>query len=177
MATAKRPSMAEIQAKRRLAETAERADAQHARAEPSTSSPDDVMTRSLDDVATQARTDVARQSGDAVPTPMPASAVTSERDDVMTYKRDDVKDRFPVPAREEERPRSRARAPKAGKTADAKKPPTKPHTSVYMSNAALRELRIIAATEGVSHQDLFREALRGLFKRRGRDFDNLDSQE
>ena len=174
---AKPPSMAAIQAKRRLAETAERADAQHARAEPVTSPPDDVKTQSPDDVDAQVRSDVAPQSGDAVSAPMPASVATSKRDDVITQERDDANERLPVPASEDEdRPRPRARAPKAGKATDAKKPPTKPHTSVYMSNAALRELRIIAATEGVSHQDLFREALRDLFKRRGRDFDRLDSK-
>lgn len=174
---AKPPSMAAIQAKRRLAETAERADAQHARAESLTSPPGDVKTQSPDDVTAQVRTDVAPHPGDAVSTHEPTTEATSGRDDVITQGRDDADERLPVPASEDEdRPRARARAPKAGKATDAKKPPTKPHTSVYMSNAALRELRIIAATEGVSHQDLFREALRDLFKRRGRDFDRLDSK-
>jgi hypothetical protein len=53
----------------------------------------------------------------------------------------------------------------------------KPHQSIYADPAVFRVIRQIAATEDVKPQDLYREALRLMLKRRGYDFDKLDSGE
>ncbi|WP_167858429.1 hypothetical protein [Methylobacterium nonmethylotrophicum] len=53
---------------------------------------------------------------------------------------------------------------------------TKPHTSVRMSRAALRELNIISAMEGVSNQKILENALRQIFADRGRNFDVLNAK-
>lgn len=53
----------------------------------------------------------------------------------------------------------------------------KPHQSVYAHPVVFRELRKIAAAEDVKPQDLYREGLREVFRRRGLDFDALDRGE
>lgn len=53
----------------------------------------------------------------------------------------------------------------------------KPHQSVYAHPVVFRELRKIAAAEGVKPQELYREGLREVFRRRGMDFDALDRGE
>lgn len=53
----------------------------------------------------------------------------------------------------------------------------KPHQSVYAHPVVFRELRKIAAAEDVKPQDLYREGLREVFRRRGLDFDRLDQGE
>lgn len=53
----------------------------------------------------------------------------------------------------------------------------KPHQSVYAHPVVFRELRKIAATEDVKPQDLYREGLREVFRRRGLNFDALDRGE
>lgn len=53
----------------------------------------------------------------------------------------------------------------------------KPHQSVYAHPVVFRELRKIAAAEEVKPQDLYREGLREVFRRRGLDFDQLDRGE
>lgn len=53
----------------------------------------------------------------------------------------------------------------------------KPHQSVYAHPVVFRELRKIAAAEDVKPQDLYREGLREVFRRRGMDFDALDRGE
>lgn len=53
----------------------------------------------------------------------------------------------------------------------------KPHQSVYAHPVVFKELRKIAAAEGVKPQDLYREGLREVFRRRGLDFDRLDRGE
>lgn len=53
----------------------------------------------------------------------------------------------------------------------------KPHQSVYAHPVVFRELRKIAASEDVKPQDLYREGLREVFRRRGLDFDALDRGE
>lgn len=53
----------------------------------------------------------------------------------------------------------------------------KPHQSVYAHPLVFRELRKIAASEEVKPQDLYREGLREVFRRRGLDFDALDRGE
>lgn len=50
----------------------------------------------------------------------------------------------------------------------------KPHQSVYAHPVVFRELRKIAASEDLKPQDLYREGLREVFRRRGLDFDKLD---
>lgn len=53
----------------------------------------------------------------------------------------------------------------------------KPHQSIYAHPVVFRELRKIAAVEGVKPQELYREGLREVFRRRGLDFDRLDEGE
>lgn len=53
----------------------------------------------------------------------------------------------------------------------------KPHQSIYADPAVFRVIRQIAAAEDVKPQDLYREALRALLKKRGFDFDKLDRGE
>ena len=53
----------------------------------------------------------------------------------------------------------------------------KPHQSVYAHPVVFRELRKIAAAEDLKPQDLYREGLREVFRRRGLDFDALDRGE
>lgn len=53
----------------------------------------------------------------------------------------------------------------------------KPHQSVYAHPLVFRELRKIAASEDLKTQDLYREGLREVFRRRGLDFDALDRGE
>ena len=53
----------------------------------------------------------------------------------------------------------------------------KPHQSVYAHPLVFRELRKIAASEEVKPQELYREGLREVFRRRGLDFDALDRGE
>lgn len=50
-------------------------------------------------------------------------------------------------------------------------------TSLYLSKGALRALRMIAANEGVRPHRVIDDALRAHFKRRGYDFDTLNSQD
>lgn len=53
----------------------------------------------------------------------------------------------------------------------------KPHQSVYAHPVVFRELRKIAVAEDLKPQDLYREGLREVFRRRGLDFDSLDRGE
>jgi hypothetical protein len=122
----------------------------------------------------------------------PHNVETSERDDVKTLERENAftsqRDDASTPAAESTPPAmvtkpdtpaapARRRGPTRQSTsarADASK---RPHTSLYLSNAAMRALRIMAAEEGVSQQDLIREGLAMVFRKRHKDFAALDAEE
>lgn len=53
----------------------------------------------------------------------------------------------------------------------------KPHQSIYAHPLVFRAIRTIAASEDMKPQDLYREGLRAVLKKRGLDFDKLDRGE
>ena len=53
----------------------------------------------------------------------------------------------------------------------------KPHQSIYADPAVWKVIRQIALAEDVKPQDLYREALRLMLRKRGYDFDRLDRGE
>ena len=81
----------------------------------------------------------------------------------------------PEPISETTRPRENVATPRGFNV--RKERIEKPHQSVYAHPVVFRELRKIAASEDVKPQDLYREGLREVFRRRGLDFDALDRGE
>jgi hypothetical protein len=81
----------------------------------------------------------------------------------------------PEPAPEATRSRENVATPRGFNV--RKERVEKPHQSVYAHPLVFRELRKIAASEEVKPQELYREGLREVFRRRGLDFDALDRGE
>lgn len=98
-------------------------------------------------------------SGTAHRSPAPASPSPPQRDHEAALPREHVEKEDPVPPHGFKTRKSRIE---------------KPHQSVYAHPDVFRELRKIAAAEDKKPQELYREGLREVFRRRGLDFDALD---
>lgn len=98
-------------------------------------------------------------SGTALRSPAPASPPQEQRDHEIALPRDRVENEVFVPPHGFKKRKARVE---------------KPHQSVYAHPDVFRELRKIAAAEDKKPQELYREGLREVFRRRGLDFDALD---
>lgn len=152
----KRPTMVDVMSRVRDMSAAKPAPAPAAE----TASP-------VQEAAIPARED---QSATEAQTPAPApDLITRHRDSESTRSRSHV-----------ETSTAQKRERKAGVPKGFNVRPErieKPHQSIYAHPFVFREIRKIAAAEDMKPQDLYREGLRAVLKKRGLDFDKLDRGE
>lgn len=113
-----------------------------------------------------------------IPEPEPAAVIAPETVEPATQDKPETGSTRARSHVEKERLAKETRPAKVPKGFNVRPPRIEqPHQSVYADPAVFKVIRQIALAEDKKPQDLYREALRAMLKKRGYDFDKLNRGE